>query len=41
MTNGLAVLGGYAILAVLVGMLVVFLWRPAREDDGPGRDSRA
>jgi hypothetical protein len=31
-TNGLAILGGYTILAVLLLLLVVLLWRPARDD---------
>ena len=34
MTNGLAILGGYALLLVMVGVLVALLLRrPARVED--------
>jgi hypothetical protein len=37
MTNGLAILGGYSILFVLVALLVACLWRRSRCDE-PSND---
>jgi len=36
-TNGLAVLGGYAILFALLAVLVMFLLRGSNDDQDSGR----